>query len=139
MAQAIPIYYRANPLLGAEDTPLATRRHDRARSPGEELVVVTSPLLPHRITRGYGDPFGSVVRDVNGVAIRSLRHLVEVVRDSRDEYLTFRFAGELSETLVFRRRELEAATSEVMAENGIPRRGSADVLAVWDAKGGPPR
>jgi hypothetical protein len=32
-----------------------------------------------------------------------LRHLVEILRDSKDEYLTFRFAGELSETLVFRR------------------------------------
>ena len=33
-----------------------------------------------------------------------------------------RFADDHSEILVFRRREIEAATIEVMAENGIPRR-----------------
>jgi PDZ domain len=132
--QALALYFRAHPILVADNSPLATRRVDRARFPGEELVVVTTPMLPHRITKGYSDPFGQVVRDVNGINVRNLRHLVEVVRDCRDEYLTFHFAGELAETLVFRRRELEATTVEVMAENGIPRRGSADILAVWHAR-----
>jgi S1-C subfamily serine protease len=136
-AQAVVLYYRADPALAAAHGPLVVRRQDRPRFPGEELVVVTAPLLPHRIAKGYRDPIGQVVRDVNGVAIRNLRHLVEVVRDSREEFLTFRFAGELSEVLVFRRAELERATAEVMAENGIPRRGSADVLAAWDAEAAP--
>jgi S1-C subfamily serine protease len=134
MAEALPFYYRANPVLALDGSPLATRRYDRARYPEEELVLVTAPMLTDQITKGYSDPFGQVVLDVNGVKIRNLRHLIEVVRDSRDEYLTFRFAGELGETLVFRRQELEAVTDKVMAENGIPRRGSLDVLAVWNTQ-----
>jgi len=39
-----------------------------------------------------------------------------------------------SELLVFRRKAIEEATAELMSENGIPRRGSADIIAVWNAK-----
>jgi hypothetical protein len=83
--------------------------------------------------RGYSDPFGQVVKDVDGVPVSNLRHLVEVLRDGKGEYLTVRFHGELSETLVFPRKAIEEATSELMAENSIPRRGSDDVLTVWRA------
>ena len=31
--------------------------------PGEELVVVTSPLLRTRMTKGYADPFGQVLSE----------------------------------------------------------------------------
>lgn len=79
-----------------------------------------------------------MVASVNGVPIRNLRHLVEVLRDARDEYVIFRFAEDGAETLVFRRKELEAATAEVMSENGIPRRGTPEVLAVWSGKGAKP-
>jgi S1-C subfamily serine protease len=134
MAEAIPFYFRAHPVLALDGGPLATRRYDRARDPDEELVIVTAPMLTDRITKGYRDPFGQVLLDVNGIKIRNLRHLINVVRDCRDEYLTLRFAGELGETLVFRRQELEDVTEKLMAENGIPRRGSLDVLAIWNAR-----
>ncbi len=110
------------------------RSTDHVRFPDEELVAVTTPIFPHRVARGYGDPIGQVIESVNGVAIRNLRHLVETVRDARDEYVIFRFAEDGSETLVFRRKELEAATADVMSENGIPRRGTSNVMTVWDSK-----
>jgi hypothetical protein len=91
-------------------------------------------MLAHPIMRGYSDPFGQVVKDVDGVAIRNLRHLVEVLRDGQGEYLTIRFFGDLSETLVFPRKAVEAATAELMAENGVPRRGSEDAMEVWNGK-----
>jgi hypothetical protein len=50
------------------------------------------------------------------------------------EFLTNRFHGEVSETMVFRRTALEEATAALMAENGIPRRGTADVLAAWTGR-----
>jgi hypothetical protein len=62
-----------------------------------------------------------------------------VLRDGRGEYLTVRFHGDLSETMVFPRKTVEGATAELMAENGIPKRGSDDVMAVWNAKGDVPR
>ena len=130
--EAVSTYAQGNPfaMLGS---PLSTRETDRVAFPGEELVVVTAPLLAHPIARGYSDPFGQVLKDVDGVPVRNLRHLVELLRDGQGEYLTIRFHGEVSETLVFPRKALEAATAELMAENGIPRRGSEDVTTVWGA------
>jgi hypothetical protein len=86
------------------------------------------------MTRGYGEPFGQVVASINGTKIRSLRHLVETLRDCKDEFLTFRFAEDGSETLVFRRQAILDATEPLMSQNGVPRRGSDDVLPVWSAK-----
>jgi hypothetical protein len=83
------------------------------------------------MTKGYADPFGQVVSEVNGTKVKNLAHLVELVRGCKDEYLTFRFAEDYSETLVFRRKAMLEATEPLMSENGIPRRGSDDVLTVW--------
>ena len=134
VSNAITYYFQYNPMLGGRNSPLTTRRSDRARFPGEELVVVTAPLLRTRMTKGYADPFGQVVSEVNGTKVKNLAHLVELIRSCKDEYLTFRFAEDYTETLVFRRKAMLEATEPLMSENGIPRRGSDDVLAVWNGK-----
>jgi hypothetical protein len=111
-----------------------TRNSDQARFPGEELVVVTAPLLRTRMSKGYADPFGQVLSELNGTKIKNLAHLVELIRTCKDEYLTFRFAEDYSETLVFSRKAMLDATETLMSENGIPRRGSDDVLSIWNGK-----
>jgi hypothetical protein len=40
----------------------------------------------------------------------------------------------MSETMVFPRKAMEEATAGLMAENGIPKRGTNDVMAVWNAR-----
>jgi hypothetical protein len=35
---------------------------------------------------------------------------------------------------VFSRKELEASTEEILNDNGIRAQGSADLMAVWQAK-----
>jgi hypothetical protein len=134
VADAVSVYFRGSPQLMSRNSPLSTRYADRARFPGEELVVVTAPLLRTRMTKGYGDPFGQVLSELNGTKIKNLAHLVELIRACQDEYLTFRFAEDYAETLVFRRKAMLDATEPLMSENGIPRRGSDDVLAVWNGK-----
>jgi S1-C subfamily serine protease len=133
MDGALSTYAQVNPLAMA-GSPLATRESDREAFPGEELVVVTAPMFAHRLMRGYEDPVGQVVKDVDGVSVKNLRHLVELLRDARGEFLTIRFHGDFSETLVFPRLAIEEATQELMAENGVPRRGSDDLMAVWNAR-----
>jgi hypothetical protein len=128
--QALTYYAQGNP-MAMIGSPLSSREVDRVAFPGEELVVVTAPMLSHPITRGYSDPFGQAVKEVNGVPVKNLRHLVELLRDGKGEYLTLKFFGEVSETMVFPRKALEESTVELMAENGIPRRGSTDLMAVW--------
>jgi S1-C subfamily serine protease len=133
IGEALTIYDQGNP-LSMVGSPLSSRVLDRTAFPGEELVVVTAPMMAHPITRGYSEPFGLVVKDVNGAPVKNLRHLVELVRDAKGEFLTLRFHSEMSETMVFSRAAIEESTAGLMAENGIPKRGSEDVLAVWNAR-----
>jgi hypothetical protein len=99
--------------------------------------VVASPLFAHKITRGYDEPMGQVVKEVNGTRVKNLRHLVELLRDSTEEYLVFRFAETGSESLVFRREELNQVTAEILEDNGISpsRRGSEEFMKVWEQPG----
>jgi len=121
--------------FGRRPSQLYVRRYDKPAFEDEELVVVASPLFPHRITRGYDDPNRAVLSEVNGVLVRNLRHLVEILRDSREEQLAFKFAsaGVLThETMVFNRADLNSATGIVLEENGIRYPYSADLRAVWE-------
>ena len=76
-------------------------------------------MFVHKISKGYMDPVGRVVKEVNGVPIKNPRCLVETIRDCHDEYLTFRCAEDWSDVLVFDRKEMDKATEEILDENGI--------------------
>jgi len=119
--------------LGVMANPLITRRGDSPAFPGEQLVVVSSPYFPHDSAKGYDNATASVVASVNEIPIKNLRQLVEVLRDSRDEYLRIEFAGRNHENLVFRRAELAAATDEILNDNGVRSQGSPDLMKVWNA------
>ncbi len=129
-------YYRMNPFFYTDNSPLVTRSYDLVQFPGEELVVVSARMFQHKIAKGYGDPVGKVVESVNEVRIKNLRHLVEVLRNCTDEFVTFHFADEWTEVLVFDRQEMERATEEILEDNGIAvtRRGSAELLKLWKTK-----
>ena len=71
------------------------------------------------------------------MAIKNLRHAVAVLRDAQDEFITIEFVGRASEALVFPRKEMVAATEEILTDNGVRSQGSADTLAVWNAKPAP--
>jgi S1-C subfamily serine protease len=121
--------------LSRRSSPLLTRRFDKPAFPGEEIVVVASPMFPHRITNGYDDPYNAVVSEINDIPVRNLRHLVEIVRDMRASHITFKFArsgGFTHESMVFNRDELMAATAKILEENGIRYPFSSDLRAVWE-------
>jgi hypothetical protein len=122
-----------NPWLMDRKNPLVTRWSEEPAFEGEQLVVVSSPLFPHKLAKGYSDPFTEVVKSVNGIAIKNLGHLVEILRDTKEEFITIAFVGR-SETMVFPRAQMLAATEEILTDNGVRSQGSADMLAVWNAK-----
>jgi hypothetical protein len=96
--------------------------------------VVSSPFFPHKLSQGYDQPVTHVVKTVNGVVIKNLNHLVQVLRDATDEFITFEFDGRNMEALVFKRQEMLAATEDILTDNGVRAQGSADTLGVWEAK-----
>ncbi|HUI61437.1 MAG TPA: trypsin-like peptidase domain-containing protein, partial [Steroidobacteraceae bacterium] len=120
--------------LGYIGSPLVTHIGDTPSPDREELVVVSSPFFPHNLSKGYSNPSAGVVYSVNGVRVRSLRHLVAVLRDLKDEYVVFEFDHRGGEALVFPRKDMMSATEEILTDNGVRAQGSADMLQVWQGK-----
>jgi S1-C subfamily serine protease len=102
----------------------------------DELVVVSSPFFPHKITAGYDNPAGAVLARVNGKPVRSLRQLVGLLRDLTDEFVTFEFEQTDRETLVFSRTQVVAATESILADNDVRAQGSPELLDVWRGRAG---
>lgn len=122
-------------LFGYMGSPLVTQRGAMPTPDRQELVVVASPFFPSRLSEGYSNPTAMVVSTVNGVHIRSLAHLVSVLRDLKDESVVFEFDSRSGEALVFPREQMVAATEGILTDNGVRAQGSPDMLAVWQSKG----
>ena len=129
-------FYRSTLHLtfSASASLLIRRVGDAPKFEDERLVVVSSPFFPHKLSEGYGNPIGLVVKTVNGIPVRNLAHLVEVLRDSKDEFLTIAFDARFGEAMVFPRAEMVAATDGILTDNGIRYQGTPDVLDIWNAK-----
>jgi hypothetical protein len=120
--------------LGFVKSPLITRALDPPDAEQQELVVVSSPFFPHRLVNGYSSPAGSVVSSVNGTHIKSLAHLVAVLRDLKDPFVTIEFEQKGGEGLVFARTAIVASTDDILTDNGVRAQASPDMLAIWQGK-----
>ena len=67
-------------------------------------------------------------------AFAASRHLVAVLRDLKDPFVTIEFDQKGGEALVFSRPAIVAATEEILNDNGVRAQGSTDTLAVWQEK-----
>jgi S1-C subfamily serine protease len=114
-------------------SPLFSRMLDSPAFPDEELVVVPAPFLPHRVAKGYDSPQGAVVKTINGVAVKNLRHAVELLRDATGPFVTVDFDRRSGEAIVFSRKELAAATEELLTDSGIRSQGTPELMKVWSA------
>jgi S1-C subfamily serine protease len=121
-------------LMSYAGNPLVTRSGDKPAFKGERLVVVSSPFFPHKLSQGYGNPATQVVKTVNGIAIKNLTHLVEVLRDLKDDFVRFEFHNRGGEAPVFVRADMVAATDQILSDNGVRAQGTPDVLKIWSFK-----
>lgn len=121
-------------LLSYSASSLVRRMGDKPNYEGEQLVVVPCPLFPNELSAGYSDPSFQVVKSVNGVPVKNLANLVQILRDSKSEYITIEFDVRNGQIIVLRRADVAAATEEILADNDIRSQGSSDMLAIWNAK-----
>jgi PDZ domain len=121
---SLRILYTSNPAF--------TRYGDDPHFAGERIVIVSSPMFSHKIGKGYAEPYTQAVSEVNGVSIRNLKHLVEVMRDATGQFVEFTFSGRYTDKIIFNRKEAIAATDEILNDNGIRQQSSADMAKVWD-------
>lgn len=115
-------------------SPLAARLGDRPDAEHEELVIVPSPLFPHALSVGYDDPTGAILKSVNGTPVKSLAQLVALLRDSKDDYVVLDFDNRATESMVFPRAQMIAATDGILTDNSVREQGSADMMKVWNGK-----
>jgi hypothetical protein len=120
-------------MMAMAENPLLARLMDKPAFAGEEIVTLGYGLLPHKTSKGFSPPPFSVVSRVDGTPVRSLAHLVALIRDAKGEFLTIDLAGN-SGPLVFRREEVLKATDEILADEGIRRQYSEDLEGVWRPK-----
>lgn len=118
--------------LAVTGSPIALRSEHVRAFDGEELVVVARDFLPHPITKGYEITYRPTVKKVNGEKIESLIHMIEVIKNTEDDYLVFEFYDQSQETLVFDREELLETTEEILEDNSIRRQGSKRFEDAWD-------
>jgi S1-C subfamily serine protease len=122
--------------LGYLKSPLVTQGLDPPSAEREDLAIVASPFFPDKLANGYSSPVGRVVESINGVHVRGLAHLVAVLRDLKDPFVTIEFDQRAGETLVFSRADILAATEEILTDNGIRSQGSPDMMSIWQDKSG---
>ena len=115
-------------------SPLVTRRSDPPSAELEELVVVSSPFFPHRLSTGYASATGSVILAVNGTKVRSLSHLVTLLRDNKEDFVTIESDNKGGETLVFPHKDMLAAMEDILTDNGVRSQGSPDLMDIWLGK-----
>ena len=119
-------------MLTQFESPLLKRLSDVKAFEGEELVAVASPMFSHKIIKGYQNPILAVVSDINGTKIKNLRHLVETIRDSKEEFLIFTFDDKRGERLVFKRSDLLKSTEDILNDNGIRESYSPELRSAWE-------
>jgi S1-C subfamily serine protease len=114
--------------------PLLTRVADEPSAEREDLAVVSSPFFPHRLVSGYDSRFGAVVKAINDIPVKSLRHLVEIIRDMKDELVVLKFDQRSSESIVLPHAQMLQSTEGILADNGIRFQASGDLMDVWTGK-----
>jgi S1-C subfamily serine protease len=111
--------------------PPFTRYGERPAFPGERIVIIAQPMFTHKIGKGYNEPYADAIATVNGVKIKNLKHLVEILRDATEEFVEFTFACKNTDTIVMKRKEAMDSTEEILIDNSIRQQCSPDIAPVW--------
>ena len=119
--------------LLALQSPMLDRLYDKPREKGEQVVVLATRMFPHPSIKGYDNRPLGVIGKLNGKTVKNLRGLAESIRDCKDEFLRFEMA-ERSESLVFRKSELDDATEEILSNEGIRYQSSDSLKDVIEKK-----
>jgi len=97
-------------------------------SPDYEAVAISFSFADVGI-EGYIDCDNSLVRSVNGVKVRNLRHLVEIVDAQKEGFVRFGLdrGKEWDVKVIVDAKEMREATKRVMKRNQIPHDRSEDL------------
>ena len=86
-------------------------------------ITSTAPLFPHKRGKGYSNPALHVVASINGVAVKNLPHLVELLRDATSEHIVVSFSGHSVGDIVLPRVGVRLAQDDILNEGGVRSQG----------------
>lgn len=110
--------------LSARKSPIFSSFQTRRFDGDQELVYVSSPQFSHRLMKGYGPLQLLTVKSINGVEVRHLVHLIELIQGARDEFLEFEFHDEGAGLVILNRKEFLDSTESILEENSVRERCS---------------
>eukprot|EP00884_Botryococcus_braunii_P000841 jgi/Botrbrau1/10758/Bobra.180_2s0023.1 len=96
-----------------------------------QQVVILSQVLACDATLGYEELYNIRLKKFNDVAVKNLRHLVELVQDCKDTFM--RYDLDYEQVVVIDRESAEAATQEVLKAHSIPSAVSKDLQVLLPA------
>ncbi|KAJ7542640.1 hypothetical protein O6H91_09G004600 [Diphasiastrum complanatum] len=113
-----------------EDSDWSLRLLERARNGvaefDDEQIVVMSQVLANDLNIGYEDITNAQVQNFNGVKIRNLKQLAQLVDSCTDEFMCF----QLDETMmvVLDTKASHLATPQILKDYSIPLERSQDLI-----------
>jgi S1-C subfamily serine protease len=113
--------------IGARGGMLASFMRQNRQSPDDQIVVTCSPIIPHKLTKGYSVTPLSVVTHVNGQPVKNLRQMIKMIKDCKEEYLIFRFENDYEEKIVLSPKRVTEYMPEILQNNNIPAAWSDDL------------
>jgi hypothetical protein len=81
-------------------------------------VVILNGVLPAAINAGYYDKSDLVLKRVNGIPVKDLRHLKEIMDKKDSPFILFEFQG--GESMVLDRAMTEEANHLILKRYNIP-------------------
>jgi S1-C subfamily serine protease len=106
---------------------LVTLHEHGLRTPSRHEPVVLQKVLADRVNQGYHDLESLLVEEVDGVRIRSLAHLVELVETGVGEFV--RFGAQNGRQVVLDRHEALSRHGDILRKFGVPFDRSTDLRA----------
>jgi S1-C subfamily serine protease len=104
---------------------LVTVYETQVRTPERLEVVILQKVLADAVNQGYHEYENHVVTRVDGVPIRSMRQLVELVEAGASPFVTVHLAD--GQRIVLERKRAAAKTPAILERFGVPNDRSADL------------
>ena len=82
-------------------------------------LVILSMVLGDEVNIGYQNIVSELVSSVNGVKVRNLRHLIEMLEEKQDGYAIIRFDQE-NRPLILDLKQFRAATPRILEKYQLP-------------------
>ncbi len=111
--------YRRRFLVEEDPRSEALKKYfqDVATSPKEELVILQA-ILVDKVNNGLQNCALEPVSEVNGVAIRNLKHLAELVDRCKSKAITFKLKNGVP--IMLDTQKLREATSQILERYNVP-------------------